>query len=82
MDRGRRLEDRVVVVTGGAQGIGLGIGTRLAEEGAIVILARLTGETVSQAEADAALSARTVSASSVSTPASGTATALSCGRIR
>lgn len=39
MDRGRRLEDRVAVVTGGAQGIGLGIGTRLAEEGAIVILA-------------------------------------------
>jgi NAD(P)-dependent dehydrogenase (short-subunit alcohol dehydrogenase family) len=39
MDRGRRLEDRVAVVTGGAQGIGLGIGARLAEEGAIVILA-------------------------------------------
>jgi NAD(P)-dependent dehydrogenase (short-subunit alcohol dehydrogenase family) len=39
MDRGRRLEDRVAVVTGGAQGIGLGIGVRLAEEGAIVILA-------------------------------------------
>lgn len=39
MDKGRRLEDRVAVVTGGAQGIGLGIGTRLAEEGAIVILA-------------------------------------------
>lgn len=38
MDKGRRLEDRVAVVTGGAQGIGLGIGTRLAEEGAIVIL--------------------------------------------
>jgi len=39
MNRGERLEDRVAVVTGGAQGIGLGIGTRLAEEGAIVILA-------------------------------------------
>lgn len=39
MSRGRRLEDRVAVVTGGAQGIGLGIAERLAEEGAIVILA-------------------------------------------
>lgn len=39
MNRGERLEDRVAVVTGGAQGIGLGIATRLAEEGAIVILA-------------------------------------------
>jgi NAD(P)-dependent dehydrogenase (short-subunit alcohol dehydrogenase family) len=34
-----RLKDRIALVTGGAQGIGLGIATRLAEEGAHVILA-------------------------------------------
>ncbi len=44
MDKGKRLEDRVAVVTGGAQGIGLGIGTRLAEEGAIVILADIAAD--------------------------------------
>ncbi len=39
MNEGGRLKDRVAVVTGGAQGIGLAIATRLAEERAIVILA-------------------------------------------
>lgn len=37
----RRLEGRVAVVTGGAQGIGFGIAQRLAQEGASVILADL-----------------------------------------
>ena len=35
----RRLAGRVAVVTGGAQGIGFGIASRLAAEGAIVVLA-------------------------------------------
>ena len=39
MSEGKRLLGRVAVVTGGAQGIGLGIATRLAEEGVAVILA-------------------------------------------
>jgi NAD(P)-dependent dehydrogenase (short-subunit alcohol dehydrogenase family) len=39
MNEGNRLMGRIAVVTGGAQGIGLGIGTRLAEEGAPVVLA-------------------------------------------
>jgi NAD(P)-dependent dehydrogenase (short-subunit alcohol dehydrogenase family) len=36
---GQRLKDRVAVVTGGAQGIGFGIAGRLAEEGAILVIA-------------------------------------------
>ncbi|MEZ5833074.1 MAG: SDR family NAD(P)-dependent oxidoreductase [Dongiaceae bacterium] len=36
---GRRLMDRVAVVTGGAQGIGLGIAARLAQEGAALVIA-------------------------------------------
>lgn len=51
MTKGKRLEDRVAVVTGGAQGIGLGIATRLAEEGAIVILADIA---IDRARASAA----------------------------
>ena len=33
-----RLQDKVVIVTGGAQGLGEGIARRLAEEGAFVIV--------------------------------------------
>ena len=36
---GQRLQGRVAVVTGGAQGIGFGITSRLAEEGAILVIA-------------------------------------------
>lgn len=39
MSNGNGLKDRVAVVTGAAQGIGLGIAQRLAAEGAITILA-------------------------------------------
>lgn len=45
----RRLQDRVAVVTGGAQGIGFGIAARLAQEGAILVIAD-----INQAKARAA----------------------------
>src|SRR5688572_17547088 len=40
-----RLQGRVAVVTGGAQGIGFGIAARLAEEGANVVLADIKRDT-------------------------------------
>jgi 3-oxoacyl-[acyl-carrier protein] reductase len=41
---GGALEGRVAIVTGGAQGIGLAIATRLAAEGARIVIADLDGE--------------------------------------
>jgi sorbitol-6-phosphate 2-dehydrogenase len=40
-----RLNDRVAIVTGAAQGLGLGIATRLAEDGARVVLADISDAT-------------------------------------
>ena len=48
---GQRLKSRIAVVTGGAQGIGFGIATRLAQEGAIVILADIKEKTADEAAA-------------------------------
>lgn len=42
--RAKRLEGRVAVVTGGAQGIGFGIASRLAAEGASVVIADIKAE--------------------------------------
>ena len=38
-----RLQDKVVIVTGGAQGLGEGIARRLAEEGALLVIADING---------------------------------------
>lgn len=40
----RRLEGRVAVVTGGAQGIGFGIAQRLAADGAVIVVADIARE--------------------------------------
>jgi meso-butanediol dehydrogenase / (S,S)-butanediol dehydrogenase / diacetyl reductase len=45
----RRLEGRIAIVTGGAQGIGRAIGTRLVADGASVALVSLHQETASEA---------------------------------
>jgi NAD(P)-dependent dehydrogenase (short-subunit alcohol dehydrogenase family) len=44
-----RLEDRVAIVTGAAQGIGKAIADRLADEGATVVVADLNGPAAEQA---------------------------------
>jgi meso-butanediol dehydrogenase / (S,S)-butanediol dehydrogenase / diacetyl reductase len=46
-----RMRDKVVVVTGGASGMGLGISINLAEEGASVVLADLDGAKAENAAA-------------------------------
>ena len=45
-----RLQDRVIVVTGGAQGIGRAIADGLADEGAKVVIADLDGASEAAAE--------------------------------
>jgi NAD(P)-dependent dehydrogenase (short-subunit alcohol dehydrogenase family) len=39
-----RLENRVVMITGGAQGIGEGVARRLASEGAAIAIADINGD--------------------------------------
>ena len=51
MSNAKRLAGRVAVVTGGAQGIGLGIAKRLGEEGAAIVLADVNAEVARQAAA-------------------------------
>lgn len=51
MSDGKKLEGRVAVITGAAQGIGLGIAERLAAEGAITILADIKFEAAAAAAA-------------------------------
>ena len=47
-----RLDDRVVIVTGGAQGIGRAIAQRLHDEGATVVIADLQGHEAAAEELD------------------------------
>ena len=46
-----RLKDRVAIITGGAQGIGAGIATRLAQDGALVVIADIYEEKSEQTAA-------------------------------
>ena len=46
---GQRLKGRVAVVTGAAQGIGFGIASRLAAEGAILVIADIKDKAAKEA---------------------------------
>lgn len=48
MPQHRRLQDRVAIVTGGARGIGEAIATRLASEGARVLIADIDGDVAAE----------------------------------
>ena len=52
-----RLQDKVVIITGGATGIGFGIATSCAREGAAVVLAQRPDD-IALAEAKAGRTAR------------------------
>ena len=73
----KRLNGRIAVVTGGAQGIGFGIARRLAEEGAHVVIADIKDA----AAKGAATSARQPSAAA-SASRSGATRRTSCHRLR
>ena len=47
-----RLKDRVVMITGGAQGLGEGIAQRLASDGASIVIADMNGEKAESVAAD------------------------------
>lgn len=57
-----RMEDRKVIVTGAAQGIGLGIAERLAREGASVMIGDLNSEAATAAASELQRSGLTVEA--------------------
>ena len=48
MPQHRRLQDRVAIVTGGARGIGEAIATRLASEGARVLIADIDADVAAE----------------------------------